>query len=32
MGMTFINGLLFGSGLIVAAVIFRVVLHVGVCG
>lgn len=31
MGMTFVNGLLFGSGLLVAVVIFKVVLHVGVC-
>lgn len=32
MGMQFVSGLLFGSGMIVAAVIFRVVLHVSVCG
>jgi hypothetical protein len=30
--MNYINGLLFGSGLITAAVIFRVILHVSVCG
>lgn len=30
--MTFVNGLLFGSGMIVAAVIFKVLLHVGFCG
>lgn len=29
--MTFINGLLFGSGFIVAAVIFKTLLHVGIC-
>jgi hypothetical protein len=31
-GMNFINGLLFFSGGIVAAVMFRAVLHVGFCG
>lgn len=30
--MQFVNGLLFGSGFIVAAVVIKVLLHVGVCG
>ncbi len=30
--MSFVNGLLFGSGFLVAAVIFKVVLHIGLCG
>lgn len=29
--MNFVSGLLFGSGFIVAAVIFKVILHVGIC-
>ncbi len=31
-GLTMINGLLFGSGLILAAVLFKTLLHVGFCG
>lgn len=30
--MQFVNGLLFGSGFLVAAVIFKVVLHISICG
>lgn len=30
-GMQFINGFLFGSGFITAAVIFKVLLHVSIC-
>lgn len=30
-GMKFVDGLLFGSGFIVAAVIFKTLLHVGIC-
>ncbi len=29
--MRFVDGMLFGSGFIVAAVIFKVILHVGIC-
>jgi hypothetical protein len=32
LGMRFIDGLLFGSGLIVAAAMFKVILHIGFCG
>ena len=31
-GMTFLNGILFFSGGIVAAVLFKVFFHVGLCG
>jgi hypothetical protein len=31
-GMQVVNGFLFGSGLILAAVAFRLVFHVGFCG
>jgi hypothetical protein len=30
-GMQYVNGLLFGAGLMTAVVIFRVLLHQGVC-
>lgn len=30
--MQFVSGLLFGSGFITAVVIFRVILHVSICG
>lgn len=30
--MQFVSGLLFGSGFITAVVIFRVLLHVSICG
>ncbi len=30
--MSYVQGLLFGAGLITAVIIFRVVLHVNVCG
>lgn len=30
--MQFVNGLLFGSGFVVAAVVIKVILHVGICG
>lgn len=30
--MTYINGFLFGAGMVTAVVIFRVLLHVSVCG
>lgn len=30
--MTLVNGFLFGSGLILAAMLFRAVLHSGFCG
>lgn len=30
--MQFVNGLLFGAGFVVAAVVIKVILHVGVCG
>lgn len=30
--MQFINGLLFGSGFVIAAVVIKVILHVGICG
>lgn len=29
--MSFVNGALFGAGFIVAAVVIKVILHVGVC-
>lgn len=29
--MSFVNGLLFGAGFVVAAVVIKVVLHVGIC-
>lgn len=32
MKLGFISGLLFGSGLIIAAVLFKVLLHVSICG
>ncbi len=31
-GMSFLNGLCFGSGFVVAAVCIKLILHVGVCG
>lgn len=31
MGMQYVNGLLFGAGLLTAVLIFKVVLHVSVC-
>lgn len=31
-GLKFLDGLLFGSGLIVAAAMFRTILHIGFCG
>lgn len=30
--MEFVNGLLFGSGFVIAAVVIKVILHVGICG
>ncbi len=30
--MQFVNGLLFGSGFVIAAVVIKVVLHVSMCG
>lgn len=30
--MSFVNGLLFGAGFVVAAVVIKVILHVGICG
>ncbi len=30
--MSFLNGLMFGSGFVIAAVVIKVVLHVGICG
>jgi len=30
--MQYVNGLLFGAGFITAAAIFKVLLHVSVCG
>jgi len=32
MGMTFVNGLLFGTGFVIAAVVIKLLLHVGICG
>jgi hypothetical protein len=31
-GMQFINGFLFGSGVIVASAMFKVILHISFCG
>jgi len=31
-GMSVVQGFLFGSGLILAAMLFRAVLHTGFCG
>lgn len=31
-GMQYVNGFLFGAGMITAAVIMKVLLHVSVCG
>ncbi len=31
-GMNFVSGLLWGSGFLTAVVIFRVLLHVQICG
>lgn len=31
-GMQYVNGLLFGAGFITASAIFKVLLHVGICG
>jgi hypothetical protein len=30
--MQFVNGLCFGSGFVIAAVVIKVILHVGICG
>jgi hypothetical protein len=30
--MTYVNGFLFGAGMITAAIVIKLVLHVGVCG
>lgn len=30
--MQYVNGFLFGAGFITAAVIFKVILHVSICG
>lgn len=30
--MSFVNGLLFGAGFVIAAVVIKVILHVGICG
>ncbi len=30
--MQYVNGFLFGLGIMTAAVIFKVVLHIGICG
>lgn len=30
--MEYVNGLLFGAGFVTAAVIFKLLLHVSVCG
>lgn len=30
--MQFVNGLLFGAGFVVAAVVIKLILHVGICG
>lgn len=31
-GVTVVNGFLFGTGLIIAAVCFKLLFHVGFCG
>jgi hypothetical protein len=31
-GMTVVNGFLFGTGLILASVVFKILFHVGFCG
>lgn len=31
-GMSYVNGFLFGAGFVTAAIIFKVLLHVSVCG
>ena len=31
-GLTVVNGFLFGSGMILAAMFFKAVLHAGFCG
>ncbi len=31
-GMSFVHGLLFGSGFLAAAALFKVLLHVSMCG
>jgi hypothetical protein len=31
-GLRFVEGLLFGSGLIIAAFLFKALLHIGFCG
>ena len=31
-GMTYVNGLLWGGGFMTAVVIFKVLLHISVCG
>ncbi len=31
-GLNYVNGLLFGAGFLTAVVIFKVLLHVGICG
>lgn len=30
--MKFVDGLLFGSGFVIAAVVIKLILHVGICG
>lgn len=31
-GLTFVNGVLFGSGMILAAFLMKSLLHIGFCG
>lgn len=31
-GMQYVSGLLFGAGMLTAVIIFKVLLHVNVCG
>ncbi len=30
--MEFVNGMLFGAGFVIIAVVIKVILHVGMCG
>lgn len=32
LAMQFLNGMMLGAGFVIAAVVIKVVLHVGVCG
>lgn len=32
MGLSYVNGLFFGAGMLTAVVIFKLLLHVNVCG